>query len=404
VNAIDSLSPNVTICDAPCRCESEDCGQRSTAFVGKTRLVGVLSAHRNVGPAFRFAQVSGFKHIDDRIYPQFAHCLRRFFPGVAKGLKAIGVARNSARADLLHSRQTILLNPTPWVVSYDCLLPHWPRPYFSDRAYSAATSVLAWDECRAILPYSMHAKQLLLSRNQNHPALDQISRKISVVSPAVPDCGGGDLESIPASHDDCVEILFVGTQFFIKGGHLLIDVFSRLRKQFQIRLTVVSSMSTVDWTTHRPRELATEYTDRMRQEGVTYYSELPNEAVRELMKSSHIFVMPSIDETFGLVLVEAASAGCAVISSSTRAIPEIVNHGETGLLVEHEVDGEGLMVRDGEHEHRLREGLERHLRTLLEDPVRLMRMRQAARAEYLRRFTIERLSDQIGEVYRRAVS
>lgn len=46
-----------------------------------------------------------------------------------------------------------------------------------------------------------------------------------------------------------------------------------------------------------------------------------------------IFVFHSTYETFGIVVAEAMQYGKAVVSVNHTAIPEIVNHGETGLLV-----------------------------------------------------------------------
>lgn len=53
----------------------------------------------------------------------------------------------------------------------------------------------------------------------------------------------------------------------------------------------------------------------------------------ELMAALDIFLMPSLWEGFGLVLLEAMSRAIPVVASAVSAIPEVVVHGETGLLV-----------------------------------------------------------------------
>jgi len=46
-----------------------------------------------------------------------------------------------------------------------------------------------------------------------------------------------------------------------------------------------------------------------------------------------IFLMPSLWEGFGLVMLEAMSKRLPVVGSHVSAIPEVVSHGETGILV-----------------------------------------------------------------------
>ncbi|MBW4437956.1 MAG: glycosyltransferase [Pleurocapsa minor GSE-CHR-MK-17-07R] len=51
-----------------------------------------------------------------------------------------------------------------------------------------------------------------------------------------------------------------------------------------------------------------------------------------LMPAFDIFLMPSLWEGFGLVLLEAMAASVPVVGSRVSAIPEVVLEGETGLL------------------------------------------------------------------------
>jgi glycosyltransferase involved in cell wall biosynthesis len=55
--------------------------------------------------------------------------------------------------------------------------------------------------------------------------------------------------------------------------------------------------------------------------------------ILRFMAGLDIFLMPSLWEGFGLVLLEAMSQQVPIIASRVSAIPEIVVHGETGLLV-----------------------------------------------------------------------
>jgi len=53
----------------------------------------------------------------------------------------------------------------------------------------------------------------------------------------------------------------------------------------------------------------------------------------EHMRGWDAFLLASEGEAFGFVLIEAMSCGVPVIGTSSGAIPEIVDHGRSGLLV-----------------------------------------------------------------------
>ncbi len=56
------------------------------------------------------------------------------------------------------------------------------------------------------------------------------------------------------------------------------------------------------------------------------------EDVPKLLAACDVFLMPSLWEGFGLVLLEAMAQGLPVVASRVSAIPEVVVDGETGLL------------------------------------------------------------------------
>ncbi|MDQ7005528.1 MAG: glycosyltransferase family 4 protein [Ghiorsea sp.] len=55
---------------------------------------------------------------------------------------------------------------------------------------------------------------------------------------------------------------------------------------------------------------------------------------KELMQACDVLILPTIEETFGLVLIEAMSVGIPVIGSNRGGVPEIISHQKTGLLFE----------------------------------------------------------------------
>jgi N-acetyl-alpha-D-glucosaminyl L-malate synthase BshA len=55
-------------------------------------------------------------------------------------------------------------------------------------------------------------------------------------------------------------------------------------------------------------------------------------SVAELLTCSDLFLLPSEQESFGLVALEAMSCGVPVVATRTGGVPEVVTHGESGFL------------------------------------------------------------------------
>lgn len=52
------------------------------------------------------------------------------------------------------------------------------------------------------------------------------------------------------------------------------------------------------------------------------------------LKDFDVFVLPSVKESLGIILLEAMACGCPVVASRVGGVVEVIAHEETGLLVE----------------------------------------------------------------------
>ena len=111
-------------------------------------------------------------------------------------------------------------------------------------------------------------------------------------------------------------ILFIGGDFYRKGGDLVLKAFRSLPKG-KAELHIVTR------------------SDIPVEEHVFIYRNMtPNsQAIIDIYHQSDIFVLPTNADSFGIVFLEAMATGLPIIATNIAAIPEIVVHGENGYLM-----------------------------------------------------------------------
>lgn len=71
------------------------------------------------------------------------------------------------------------------------------------------------------------------------------------------------------------------------------------------------------------------------RDAVRFRGALPDADVQRAYDESHVFVMPSKKEGFGIVFVEAMASGLPCIGANHGGTPEVIGHFETGFLIEY---------------------------------------------------------------------
>lgn len=120
-------------------------------------------------------------------------------------------------------------------------------------------------------------------------------------------------------------------------------------------------------------------------ERIKFLGFLPD--ARGHLKASDVFVLPSRNEPFGLVLIEARSMGCAIVATNVGGIPEALDGGQAGVLVPPnapEVLGETIAH-------------------LISDSARSDEIKSRA-VQGLDQFTVERMARETLSVYDRTIA
>lgn len=125
-------------------------------------------------------------------------------------------------------------------------------------------------------------------------------------------------------------IICVGTIGERKGQHILVEAFDRIADEFpEWRLRLIGRVAQPRYYAVVEKALiAAKHRDRIEVAGC-----LPEEEVVRAMYESAIFAFPSFSEGLGLALQEAMFRGCACIGSDVGGIPDLIQDGETGILV-----------------------------------------------------------------------
>jgi len=134
------------------------------------------------------------------------------------------------------------------------------------------------------------------------------------------------------------------------------------------------------------------------REGVVWISEmLPRADVVALLSAATAFVCPSIYEPLGIVNLEAMACETAVVATATGGIPEVVVHGETGLLVpiEQASDGTGTPLDPEGYVADFAAALT----SVVSDPDRAAGMGRAGRRRAIESFSWDAIAQQTQGIY-----
>lgn len=154
--------------------------------------------------------------------------------------------------------------------------------------------------------------------------------KLTTIYPLVPT---NKLVNENQIHQKCqnetLECLFCvqGIRFASKGG---IEAMRAVNKLYcdgvKIHLTVITKISDVE---KNILEEIKSYPFITLYDFTFEYSEL-----EKIYANSNVLIQATSDESFGLTFLEAMKGGCALIGSKMYAIPEMINDGVNGYLVE----------------------------------------------------------------------
>jgi len=121
---------------------------------------------------------------------------------------------------------------------------------------------------------------------------------------------------------DSFDVLFAGSISLRKGVPYLLEAFAKLQH----------SKKRLCFAGHVDASLK-QVLSRLPLGDVEFLGSLPPQALAERMSRSHVLVLPSVEDGFGMVMAQAMACGCPVICSTNTGGPDLLTDGVEGFVV-----------------------------------------------------------------------
>lgn len=299
-----------------------------------------------------------------------------------QGVRSLKLDANN-RVGLLH--QALNRGSMPYLAEFDVPLAlHGYDVARHRRAHNEARRLLEQPQLRALLTFSDWA-----GRSFGLHFGQEVEAKCRTVYPLAFEascCGSFERRSYDFS--------FISINFRTKCGPETVRAFCQARADtgFDARMCIVTRLA-------RAREVLG---DLSQYPGVEWREAVLSEAeIAGLLEETSCLVHPSLNDSFGVVVLEALAAGCAVIASDTASFPELVLPDRNGWLLPvptSAVVGDTFITEYGTvpyHEaylntmslHGVEAALREKIRCLLRDRQLLQGMMQSSHELYEARFS-----------------
>lgn len=284
------------------------------------------------------------------------------------GLKAIGKLKMSPEemvaklfydfkmiiptgCDVFHFFNCINLGKhSKWVISVESGVP-WPvsvtrcvesedadlSSIAQDKYVERRIKALANSNCLGLLALSHCTENIQREIIKQFPQYESIIAKkmITLLPPQKLVINDVKEKRVTWKEEESLTFIYVGSDFYRKGGRETVLVLSELHKRYSFKLILISSMAIDEKRYMRSEndEKESKCLIERNKDWIEYYDRLPNTEVLEKMKKAHVCLLPTWMDTFAYSVLEAQACGTPVISTSLRALTEI-NNENVGWLID----------------------------------------------------------------------
>jgi glycosyltransferase involved in cell wall biosynthesis len=306
----------------------------------------------------------------------------------------------------------------PWGVTFETSLPAYHavslfhKGHFKDgnkkalKGINRYLKVLADDKCKFIIAISQCAFNIQKSILELYPQYKNIILdKTFILHPPQRIL----INSIDEkAESDIVNFMYVGTEFLGKGGLEILHVFEEIKDLYQnFHLYLVGNFNRESSCTKNVTDVQIENLKNIiknNSDKITYFESLPNNELLDLIKTKiQVGLLPTRGDTYGYSVLEFQAAGCPVISTNLRALPEI-NNNDCGWLIEVDKNKFGETYHFNlEDLNKLQKQIENQLKpiikNILENPNCILPKAKKAVERIKKEHSFESYSNKLTQVY-----
>lgn len=182
-------------------------------------------------------------------------------------------------------------------------------------------------------------------------------------------------DSKKRNNNEAINILFISNLIISKGIWVLLEACKILKnKDVNFQCTFIGVESEVT-----REELEEQINLFELKKHVKYVGSKYGDEKKAYLSQTDIFVHPTFNDCFPLVLIEAMQYSLPIVSTWEGGIPDIVEDGKTGFLVKTKDSNE----------------LAEKIKILIEDDDLRIKMAKKAKEKYLKEFTINKFENRL---------
>ena len=142
---------------------------------------------------------------------------------------------------------------------------------------------------------------------------------------------------------------------------------------------------------------------KSQRDGIILISEmLPRDKVKVLYSHARVFACPSLYEPFGIINLEALSCETPVVGSAVGGIPEIIQEGKTGYLIE--LESVSRTDFNPKNPEAFQKNFAEKVNLLLDDENLATQMGKAGRQRVLEKFSWESIAKTTFNYYQEVIA